>query len=334
VALHVLAVAGGLLVLAVASDSFVLGAARVAAIARVPEVIVGSVVIGFGTGLPELLTSVLAAGQGSTSIAAGSVIGSNTVNATLVMGCATLVASPSISSRVLRREAPLAMAAVLVFGALVVGELTRTDGAVLLAAFLLAVAVILRREVHPPAGRAAGDTARDAAADPEVADEAFFHQVEVDYVGPAPPRLPVEILRTLGGLAGTLGGAQLLVWGALGIATSTGVSQAELGFTVVALGTSLPELVSGVQAARRGRTELVIGNVLGSNLFNALAVGGLVGLIGPGRVPAQVSHLPNLVMVLTMAAMTAWMFSGRRLHRIEGVGMLAAYAAAVGLSLL
>ncbi len=344
--LHVLAIVGGLLVLAVASDVFVVGAARVASIAGLPQVVVGTLVIGFGTGLPELLTSVLAASQRSLGVAAGSIIGSNTVNATLVMGCAALVAAPAVSSRVLRREAPVALAGVMLFAALALTALSRADGVVLVIAFALATTVLSRRALG--GGRHAGDEARPRGEDAPDGEAELYRQLEEEHAGhgggagarhegsagAVQRGLAVEIARSVVGLAATLGGAQLLVWGALGVAESTGVNQGVIGFTVVALGTSLPELVSAIQASRRGHTGLVIGNVLGSNLFNALLVGGVAALVHPGPVPSNVAHFPNLIMVATMVALTIWMFTGRRLRRLEGAAMVCTYALAVALSIV
>jgi cation:H+ antiporter len=224
----------GLLLLAKASDYFVVGSARLATRLRVSPVFIGVAVIGFGTSAPELLVSGLAAAQGSTELAVGNVVGSNVANMTLVLGVAGLLAVVPVRSAVLRWEAPLSVAAVLAFAALVPGGLSLAEGAVLLGLLAAALWLLLRAALAGKVDMLAGEVG-------EYVDGTIQHS------------LRAEVARTGLGLVGTLAGAQLLVWGASGLAARLGVPPEVIGFTLVAVGTSLPELVTAVQAQRSRR---------------------------------------------------------------------------------
>lgn len=310
--LALLACAAGLALLTKAADQFVVGAARLSALLRISPIVIGAVVIGFGTSTPELFVSALAAGQGDLDLAVGNIVGSNIANLSLVLGIAVLIAPFAISSKVLRREAPLAVAASLLFTLLLVGGLTRADGVVLVIVLVLVLASILR-------------DAR-VSADRELTGEVR------DFVGEAPPRAPAESVRTALGLVGTLAGAQLLVWGATRAATEVGLSEGFIGLTLVAVGTSLPELVTAIQAARRGEDELLVGNLLGSNIFNSLAVSGAAALVGPGAV-ADRDLLVVAAPLMLAVGVLAWasMWTRHRLDRWEGAVLLGTYPAAVAL---
>lgn len=310
--LALLACAAGLALLTKAADQFVVGAARLSALLRISPIVIGAVVIGFGTSTPELFVSALAAGQGDLDLAVGNIVGSNIANLSLVLGIAVLIAPFATSSKVLRREAPLAVAASLLFTLLLVGGLTRADGVVLVIVLVLVLASILR-------------DAR-VSADRELTGEVR------DFVGEAPPRAPAESVRTALGLVGTLAGAQLLVWGATRAATEVGLSEGFIGLTLVAVGTSLPELVTAIQAARRGEDELLVGNLLGSNIFNSLAVSGAAALVGPGAV-ADRDLLVVAAPLMLAVGVLAWasMWTRHRLDRWEGAVLLGTYPAAVAL---
>lgn len=304
------AVAGGLLLLVFASDRFVTGAAGTALRLRLPSVVVGAVIVGFGTSAPELLVSTLAAAGGSRDIAIGNVTGSNLANMTLVLGIVALIAAPTVTSRTLRREVPLTVAAMLLL-TVVLQPLSRSDGIVLLVGFVAAMVVVL----------SAGESAETDELGVEV-DEELHDAAQLGWF-----RLTVL---TLGGLVGTVLGAQLLVSGALSIAEELALAEGLVGFTLVAIGTSLPEVVTCVHAARRNEAELAIGNVLGSNLFNSLPIVAAAALISPGRIDTGLVHA-SWVMVATGLVMWWMMSSGRRLARWEGVVLIAAYGATVPL---
>ncbi|MDZ4826804.1 MAG: calcium/sodium antiporter [Actinomycetota bacterium] len=299
----------GLALLAYAADIFVEGAAAIAARLRVSAVVIGAVVIGIGTSVPELLVTGIAAAQGEREMGVGNIVGSNIANLTLVLGGAALVASLRVDSRLLRREVPLSAAAVGLFAAATIGGLTRYEGMILIVGLVAALTVIVRATT-----RGRGDALSD--------------DVE-DYLEAEQPARSTNaiVLVTILGFVGTVGGAQLLVWGASDVGRELGWSDAFIGLTVVAVGTSLPELVTALAAARRGDDELIIGNVLGSNLFNSLAVGGMLALVSPGRIDdMQLAVGGVLLMVAATVFATVLMARRNRVTRAEAVILVAAYA--------
>lgn len=309
--LSALGVVAGLALLTVAADQFVIGAARLSAAFRLSPVVIGAVVIGFGTSTPEMLVSGLAAGQGSIDIGVGNIVGSNVVNLTLVLGVAALVTPIVVRSPVLRREAPLSLGAVLLFALLVQGGLTRLEGAILAVAMLAALVIILR-------------SAR--TDDPQLSAEV------ADYLADGSPMVRGEVVRTLLGLAGTLGAAQVLVVSANNIADLLGLAEGFIGLTVVAVGTSLPELATALQAARKNETDLIVGNLLGSNLFNSGAVAATAALVGPGPLTdPNLAGLGTYLMVGVGVAATALMVTGRQVVRWEGVLLVAVWLGALPL---
>ena len=304
----VVAVVFGVVLLAYAADQFVLGAARVALIKNVPSLVVGVVVVGFGTSAPEMLVSSLATVGGEPAVAIGNVVGSNIANLSLLLGIGALVVPLSVDSRTVKREAVLVIVAVVAFAAAVQGGgISRPEGFGLLAAMALVLFVIIRR----------------STSDPMAADV-------IDLADAEHHRLPVEAVRTVLGLVGTLGAAQVLLWGALRVADEAGLSQGFVGTTLVAVGTSLPELVTVVQSARRNETDLIVGNLLGSNLFNALAVGGLIGILGQIEIDdaALTTVAATAAIVVAVAAMLA-MRTNHTISKAEGAALVVAYLALV-----
>jgi len=309
--LPILGVVLGLALLTVAADQFVVGATRIAARLRVSTVVIGAVVIGFGTSAPELVVSVLAGLQGSLDLAVGNIVGSNVANLSLVLGIAALISPVAVSSPVLRREAPLSLGLVLLFGLLLQsGTLTLLDGALLFTGLVVALTITLVSARRPgaPGGTVAVDSVQE-------------------FLGAgAKLSLPRESTRTLLGLLGTLAAAQLLVVSATAVARELGLSEAFIGLTVVAIGTSLPELATAVQAARRGETDLLIGNLLGSNLFNSGAVAAAAAVAGSGQpISAAVSGVGTVLMVVVATLATLFMVSRRTVHRVEALVLLAIY---------
>jgi cation:H+ antiporter len=314
VILFALACVVGLYVLTKAADQFVIGAARLAALWQVPAVVIGAVIVGFGTSAPELLVSSLAAAQGDVALGIGNIVGSNIANISMILGVAALLVPLAISSRVLRREAPLSAAGVLLFAAVIWDGLSWIDGVVLATGMV-------------------GFLAWTLVSAARSRDEELIEEV-AEYVetGDGAPRLPHEVLRTAAGLLLTLGGAQLLVWGATGAATELGISEGFIGLTLVAVGTSLPELVTSVAAARRGEDELIVGNLLGSNLFNSLAVGAAVTFLGPGPLPdATLVHRSLVMMVAFVLVALVFMVTRSEVTRREGVVLIAGYGLCVPL---
>lgn len=331
-AVDVLLVLAGLAVLARGADIFVVGAARLAATRGLSPVVIGAVVVGFGTGVPELLVSSSAAARGSLDIAAGNVVGSNLANLTLVLGVAGIIARPEALPRVLRREAPLSLASVALFAVVLQGGLSRLEGLILLGGLVGATALMVR---------ATETVLADVLITTEAAAiEALVDEVEelVEEEGeitrpPSAASTRRDVVRTALGLVATVAGAQLLVVGARSIAVDAGLSGGFVGLTIVAIGTSLPELVTAVQAARRDETALLVGNVLGSNVFNSTAVAGAAALIGPSAIgDAGLTVRASAAMVLVAAL--AWLFLGLggRLRRWEGVVLIGVYAVTLPLT--
>ncbi len=297
----------GLIVLVQASDLFVLGSARLAVELRLAPVVVGVVIVGFGTSAPELLVSGLAAAQGSIDLGTGNIIGSNIANLLLVLGAAVVVAPLAIDADVLRREVPLSLVAVAAFAWVVQGRLLAAEAVllgVLLVATLTLVLVLSRF-----------GTVRINPAIEELAKE------RVSGVR--------EAVRTLLGLAGTLAAAQAMVLGATDLAARSGLDEGIVGLTIIAVGTSLPELATAAQSARRGEAGLLVGNLLGSNIFNATAVGGVVTAAGAAmdlRVGPSLAG-STLVMLAVAVAVSLLLGLRRRITRFDGAVLLMAYAA-------
>jgi cation:H+ antiporter len=296
----------GLVLLTFAADHLVLGSSRTATRLRIGPVVVGVVVIGLGTSAPELLVSGVAAARRESGIALGNITGSNIFNLTLILGIAGVISSFAVASPVVRREVRTAVAAVAAFGLLAWLGLTVWAGAVLAVGLVAAIWLLLR-------WAAEGRNTELAEEVADFADDGHIHS-------PA-WREPV---RAVLGLAGVLAGAQILVANASAIAEDLGVPQLIIGLTLVAVGTSLPELVTTVQAMRRGETDLVVGNLFGSNLFNSLGGGAIIAFAKPSGEQARISVAIAAIMVLTAAL--AWALLRRRLvlTRFDGAVLLAA----------
>jgi cation:H+ antiporter len=295
----------GLIVLVKAADLFVAAAEGIALHRHWSPAVIGAVVVGFGTSLPELVTSAVAAVRGEAELAIGNAAGSNVANLLLVLGVAALVAPIRGTGRGPGRDVAIASVGGALLAALALrGRLGLIDGVVLLG--------VLGATVwwQVLAGRST--------------------PLEVEVRGPG--RGPLAA-RVLGGLIGVVVGAQLLVWGASTIATELGVPPIVVGSILVAVGTSLPELATAVASARRGQTELLIGNLIGSNAFNALGVVGVAAIVSAARGDAMVVTPPALAVVIAGAAVTAgvggWLWRRPRMGRVAGGLLVAVYVAAV-----
>lgn len=297
----------GLVVLALAADHLVLGSGRLAERLGVQPVVVGVVIIGFGTSAPELVVAGTATAQGQVGLAAASLVGSNIINLTLILGIGGLVAALAVRSSILRREAPLSLAAVTVFAIALLYGLRPMAGAVLAASLIGSVVLLLRFARSAPRDVLATET-----------DDYLHAEVRL--------RLPVELARTALGLGGTLLGAQLLVANASELALRAGLSAEVVGFTLVALGTSLPELVTSIQAQRRGDGDLLIGNLLGSNLVNSLAGGAIIAFTAGDT---AFTMPPALVAAMVGVSGITWalLARGKRLSRGESAVLLVLYLA-------
>ena len=267
------------------------GAAGLARNFGVSRLVVGLTIVAFGTSAPEMLVSGMAAAAGSPQMGIGNAIGSNITNVTLVLGAAALVKPLSVHSRLLIREIPvlfLSMAVGWFF--LWDGELSRVEGIILLTGMFVLIAWISMQ-------------GRKQQAEGPVASTGGFEDDEI------PDSLPTAkgVATFLVGLVFLLVGSHVLVWGAVGIARDLGVSELVVGLTLVALGTSLPELAASVAAARRGEPDIAVGNVVGSNMFNLLGVLALPGIIAPGPVDrvVVVRDFPIMAGVTVLLLMMA-----------------------------
>ncbi len=301
----------GFALLILSADRFVLAASRVSAALGLSPILVGALVVGLGTSAPEMLVSAIAAAQGEIDLALGNVVGSNTANLTLVLGSAAMV-TPIISRlQTIKREGAVMLLSMGVFTLLMWNlDLNRIEAFGLLLAMVVAALLLIfwsRSDVR--AGRA-------PVTDPQA----------VEWQG----QVGRESLVGLGMLSLTLVGADLLVRGATGLTDDLGISSAFVGLVIVSVGTSLPELATALAAARRGQTDLVLGNVLGSNLFNTLAVAGIAGLVGPGLAD-ETFH--NALIVMMGAGVMAGVFSWRSpVQRSEGAMLLVLFLVFVTLA--
>jgi cation:H+ antiporter len=304
----ILLVAAGLALLVVAGDALVKGAVNLSLRLGVPALIVGLTVVSMGTSAPELFVSVEAVLKGAPALALGNVVGSNIANILLVLGLPALIAAIPVA-RDLSRDWAIMIAASLLFIALgFTGVFGRWQALVLLAALAATLLAWYRRAVAHRNGRTEAEVL--AAAEEGASGLKIAAYLAVGIVG-----LPV--------------GANLLVDGSVNIATALGVSEAVIGLTLVALGTSLPELATTVAAALRRESGVALGNVLGSNVFNLLGIVGVTGLVGALPVPPEMLRLDLWVMLAASAALGLFILTRRPIGRIWGGALVLCYAAYV-----
>ena len=304
-----LAIAGGLALLVWSADRFVTGAAATARHFGMPALLIGMVVVGFGTSAPEMVVSALAASQGNPGLALGNAYGSNITNIALILGLTALLSPIVVHSQVLRRELPiLAMVTALAAWQLWDGAISRLDALTLLAVF----AALMGWSIYQ--GLANRGDALGLEMEDEMAEQ------------PLPLRRAVMWLVI--GLVLLIVSSRILVWGAVEVARGFGVDDLVIGLTIVAIGTSLPELASSLIATRKGEHDIALGNILGSNLFNTLAVVGIAGTIHPMTVGPEVLYRDAAVM----AALTLSLFiigyglrGPGRINRFEGAALLAVF---------
>lgn len=306
----ILAVVSGLALLVWSADRFVDGAASTACRLGMPSLLIGMVIVGFGTSAPEMVVSALAASQGSPGIALGNAFGSNITNIALILGLTALIRPVAVHSRVLRMELPI-LSAVTALAAwqLMDDDVSRRDAVVLLSVFGVLMAWTVWQGLRRKS-------------------DALGVEMEREMACPMPLRRAVTWLAV--GLLLLVASSRLLVWGAVELARGFGVSDMIIGLTIVAVGTSLPELASSIVAARKGEDDIALGNILGSNLFNTLAVVGIAGTISPLRVGPEVFSRDILVMgALTLSLfIMGYGFSGAgrgRINRFEGAFLLTCY---------
>jgi cation:H+ antiporter len=304
-----LQIGAGLVLLALGGEGVVRGAVGVARRLGVSELLIGLTLVGFGTSTPELLTSVSAALRGSDGVALGNVVGSNISNILLIAALAAIAKPIAVARAAIFRDGATMIAASMALAtyAAFFATIERWTGAVLvlLLGTYLWSTWRLERGDHRPS--------------------AELHKAESHAYDPAPPGLLLSLVFAVGGIALLIFGADLLVQGAVALARGAGLSETIIGLTIVAVGTSLPELVATLAAAAKGRSEVAFGNVVGSNIYNVLGVLGITALVRPLAVPLDLSLIDWGVFVGSALLLVLHAWNGARITRREGGLLLACY---------
>ncbi|MCM1579094.1 MAG: calcium/sodium antiporter [Ruminococcus sp.] len=299
----------GFVLLIKGADFFVDGSVMLAEKLKIPSLIVGLTIVAMGTSAPELAVSVSSALSGSNGLAVSNVIGSNLFNLLMVLGVCSIISPLPVSETVIKKDYPVSAAAMALFVVFIIGGvLGRLEAAVLLAGLIVYIVLSIK-------------SARSGAQGTDDVDPAFSFS-------------PLKCtLCIIGGIAGIVIGGQLVVDNAQAIALTLGMSETLTGLTICAMGTSLPELVTSVTAARRGETEMAVGNVVGSNIFNALGILGVSGIITPIDLAAagngsDISSLTDgvILVIVSIIAFTCCK-TARKITRGEGIALVSIYAA-------
>ena len=311
--LYLAAIIAGFAILVWSADKFVEGAASTAKHLGMPSLLIGILIVGFGTSAPEMVVSAIAAMEGNPALALGNALGSNIVNIALILGITAIVAPITVNSKIVKKEIPLLLLIVLASGYLLLDNtLTLGEGIVLISGFFTLIAWSI-----VSAFRGRGDT-----LEAEMDSELIEHEMS----------LKAGIIWLIIGLVLLIASSRLLVWGAVGVAHEFGVSDLIIGLTIVALGTSLPELAASVIAARKGEHDIAIGNVVGSNMFNILAVIGIATIIAPmNGIPVEVLNRDWIVMFVLTIALLVMSYGFRnkegKITRFEGMILVVCYIA-------
>ena len=319
--------AGGLVLLVLGGDLLVRGAVRAAAALGVSPLVIGLTLVGFGTSLPELVTSVQAALSGAPGIAYGNIVGSNIANILLIAGVSAVLFPITVAALALRRDAVVMLAAAAIF-ALLAGAVPIGRG--LGALFLVALAVYLLAAFRQERGGA--NDAAPGAAHGAVYDKGAALSAVDPALAPAVAAwggLVRPVVVAVAGLGLVLVGGVWLVDGAVTLARTLAIPETVIGLTIVAVGTSLPELVTSVVAALRRQGDVAFGNVVGSNIYNILGIGGTTALIAPTDVPAEIARFDAPLMVAVSLLLVVFAITGARIARWEGLVLLAGYGAYV-----
>ena len=307
-----LAILAGFILLVWSADRFVEGAAATAKYAGMPSLLIGMVIVGFGTSAPEMVVSAMAAIDGNPDLALGNALGSNIGNTGLILGLTAIITPILVQSKIVRKEIPLLLLISSALGYFLWdGSLTRFESVLLLVGFFTLIGWSIYSAM-----RGKGDKLES-----EMDQELVEHEMPIKKA----------IFWLVIGLILLIVSSRVLVWGAVSIGEALGVSDLIIGLTIVALGTSLPELAASIIAVRKGEHDIAIGNVVGSNMFNLLAVVGIAGVISPiTGMSSEVMSRDWLVMMgLTIALLfMAYGFRGAgRINRLEGAGLLIAFCA-------
>ena len=313
---------GGLALLVLGGELLVRGSVNVASRLGVSPLVIGLTLVGFGTSTPELVTSVQAALAGAPGIAYGNIVGSNIANILLILGVATLLLPITVESSTLKRDGAVMVAVAVVF-AIIAATMPagRLVGAVFVAALCAYIYTAFRQESR--AGAEHG-----AVYDKSIAAQ----EADGGLVPAAAPKGSVilPLLMALGGLAVVVLGGKFFVDGAVALARTFDISETVIGLTIVALGTSMPELVTSVMAALRKQTDVAFGNIVGSNIYNVFGILGVTAMVKPIDVPPEIADFDIWVMLAATVLLFLVALSRWKITRLEGGVMLASYAAYVG----
>lgn len=306
--INVAMLVAGFVLLIKGADVFVEGASKIAAMLKIPQIVIGLTIVAFGTSAPEAAVSIASAFKGTAGIAIGNIIGSNICNVLLILGASGTIGALSIKKNTLKIETPYVILISVILLALgnMGGGIDKIDAAILWGFFLLFLYYLYRLTLS---GEEAGDDI------PELEED---------------DKLWKLLVMIVLGMAAIVAGSQLTVDGASNIATALGVSDRIIGLTIVAIGTSLPELVTSVSASLKGKTDISIGNVIGSNIFNILFVLGTAGLVSPTLIAFDPSFMTD--GIISIAAIVAFMlFIGKdmKLRKAGAIIMLISYFAYV-----
>lgn len=325
---------GGFALLIIGGELLVRGAVAVAERLGMSPLLIGLTLVGFGTSAPELVTSVQAAMAGSPGIAVGNVVGSNISNLLLIMGLSAMITPMTVQSGALRRDGVVVLLTALLFAVVSYTHMLDRIAGTIFLGLLISYLFYAYRQERLTDRNGDGHTSAfgKAEAYDELHDGPFQDQRRLkrwaDAMGPFAP-----LLMAVGGLIIVVLGGKILVDAAISIARTAGMSETVIGLTIVAVGTSMPEFVTSVVAAIRKHGDVALGNIMGSNIYNVLGIGGVTGLLSPTAVPDEIVHFDNYVMLGASAAMLLFAWSGYRVSRWEGSALLAGYIAYIYLLL-
>lgn len=313
---------GGLVLLIAGGELLVRGAVQVAAALGVSPLVIGLTLVGFGTSTPELVTSVQAALSNAPGIAYGNIVGSNIANILLIVGIAALISPMVIASSALKRDGAIMLAAAILFSVFAFTmPLGRLVGLVFVVALVAYVYLAFRQERSATsAGHGAVYEKSNALQETDAA---------LAPTAPPPGSILISTLIAVGGLSLVVIGGKFLVDGAVALARGFRISETVIGLTIVAVGTSMPELVTSVVAGIKKQGDVAFGNIVGSNIYNILGIGGATALIAPGVVPYELVTFGNPVMIGVSLALVAFAWTGLKIARWEGAAFLVGYLAYV-----
>lgn len=298
--LNILFIVIGIVLALWGADRLTDGAVAVAEKMKMPQIVIGLTIVAMGTSMPEFCVSLISALKGTSDLAVGNIVGSNIFNTLLIVGVSALVAPMSIMKTTVRKDIPFALVASALLLIMCLDEdISRIDAAILFVMFLIFMYITLR-------GAKAQGT-------------------DVEEKEKKPMATWLSVVWILVGLACLIGGSNLFVDGATAVATKLGVSEAVIGLTIVAGGTSLPELATSVVSARKGNSGIAIGNVLGSNVFNILAILGLTGVISPMTLKG-ITMTDLSMMVISIILIWLFSFTKYKIERWEGAILTAVFA--------